>query len=88
MSALPVPSDEPGTVSITVELPPDQAAALARICDKFCWSDADQYLYPHVAKDIRHEQSYQMMHALVRLEKALVQAGVRAWPWVETGSAE
>lgn len=76
------------TVTITVELEPNEAAALARLCEKFHWEDANQYLYAHVSRDIRDAQSYQMVHALAEVAKALLAAEVRGWPWVETGSAE
>ncbi len=75
-------------VKITLELEPDVAAALARLADKFTHSDAAQYLYPHVAADIRKAQAYHMVHAMAAIEKALLQADVRGWPWVETGSAQ
>lgn len=74
-------------MQITIELSPIEAAALARLCDKFTHSDAKAYLYPHVAKEIRDEQAYQMVHATTAVFKALSDADVRGWPWVETGSA-
>ena len=84
MSANP---NEVPTVTLTVELYPWEAAALARLCSKFGHSDAAPYLYPHVSKDIRSEQAYDMVRATTAVEKALAQAGVSGWPWIETGSA-
>ena len=75
-------------IKIILELDPDEAAALARLCDKFNWSHADRYLYGHVSKEVRSEQAYQMVHALAAVEKALLEAGVGGWPWLETGSAD
>ena len=71
------------TIKITVELDPDEAAALARMCEKFTHSDATAYLYPHLPKDIRNTQAYQMVHATARVYAALADAGVRGWPWVD-----
>lgn len=75
-------------ITITVELPPNHAAALKRLCEKFTHSDAARYLYPHVAREIRSDQAYDMVHATARLEKALEEAGVSGFPWIEAGQAE
>jgi hypothetical protein len=84
------------SITITVEgrtadpavtiLEPHQAAALARLCEKFGHSAARPYLYPHVAADIRDDQAYHMVHATSLLSDALTLAGVRGWPWIETGA--
>jgi hypothetical protein len=76
------------TITITVELDLNEAAALARLCDKFGHSDAAAYLYPHLSKDLRSDQAYQMVHATAVVAKALADADVGGWPWVETGRAE
>lgn len=70
---------------IRIELEPCQAAALARLCRKFSHDDAARYLYPHVPKDLRLTQAYDMVHATGAIEAALSQAGVTGWPWIETG---
>lgn len=75
------------TISITIELAPEEAAALCRLCDKFTHSDAAAYLYPHIAAAIRDDQAYQMVHATTVVHKALLEAQVRAWPWIDTGLA-
>ena len=75
------------TIAVTVELTPNQAAALLRLCDKFAHCDASQYLYPHVSAAIREEQAYDMCHALTKIEKVLADTHARSWPWIETGSA-
>jgi hypothetical protein len=75
------------TMKITLELSPNEAAALARLCDKFAHSDAKAFLYPHVPKEIRDGQAYDMVHATTAVFKALSDAGARGWPWIETGSA-
>jgi hypothetical protein len=76
--------DEP--VRIELELEPHEAAALVRLCDKFAHSDASAYLYPHVSAAIREAQGYAMVHATNRVFRALTQAGVSGWPWIETGT--
>lgn len=74
------------SIQLTVELDADQAAALFRLCDKFSHSDAQQYLYPHLPKDLRSEQASQMMSATYRVLAALKDAGIEsAWPWIDTG---
>ncbi len=88
MSAKPRAVTEPRTVTITVELDVNCAAALARLCQKFGHYDGDQYLYPHIDETIRAQQRYDMVYATTAVEKALAEAGVGGWPWVETGSAE
>lgn len=74
-------------VRLTLELEADQAAALHQLCRKIGHTDALQYLYPHVNREIRSDQAYDMVHACARLEQALQEAGVNYWPWIETGSA-
>ncbi len=71
--------------SITLTLEPEEAAALARLCEKFSHSDAKTYLYGHLEKAIREEQAYQMLYATSRISDALAKEGVRSWPWIETG---
>jgi hypothetical protein len=67
--------------------PATEAAALMRLCQKLGHSDALAYLYPHVSKEIRDEQAYQMVRAVARIHEALVDAGATSWPWLETGVA-
>ena len=71
------------TVRITVALADVEAAALRRLCSKFTHSDAQQYLYPHVAREIRSDQAYDMVRATARVGVALEDANVSAWPWIE-----
>lgn len=73
-------------IKITVELEDEEAAALARLADKFGHSDGQPFLYPHVDKDVRSEQCYQMVHALTKVQKELADAGATSWPWIETGT--
>ncbi len=74
-------------IAITLELSPERAAALLRLCDKLDFGDARRPLYPHVSAAIREEQAYEIMRAAAQVQKALEEAGVSAWPWIETGSA-
>jgi hypothetical protein len=75
-------------VRVTLELPADLAAALARFSDKVTHVEARAVLYPHVSAQIRSDQAHQIIAAFHELERSLQDAGVRGWPWVETGSAE
>lgn len=70
-----------------IELTANQAAALHRLCDKLTHSDAQNYLYGHISKELRSDQAYDMVRAAAGLQKALEEANVRGWPWVETGRA-
>lgn len=71
--------------SITLELTADQAAGLLRFADKSGHDDALRVLYAHRPREQRSEQASQICAALIELQKALENAGVRSWPWVETG---
>lgn len=73
------------SVCITAELKAEQAAALARLCEKFAHGDGKVYLYPHVPAEIQEEQCYQMVHATAAVYEALREAGASTWPWIDTG---
>jgi hypothetical protein len=68
------------TITVTIELEPNDAAALARLCEKVTFSDAQSYLYAHLPQALRDDQAYQMIHATAVVGKALEDAGVRGWP--------
>ena len=70
---------------ITVELEPEQAAALLRLCNKITHSDGLAYLYPHIPLGRRNDQAYDMMHATTKVAEALCDARVSEFPWIETG---
>jgi hypothetical protein len=72
-------------VNVTVTLEPGAAAALHRLCDKFGHDDAMRLLYPHLPRELRSDQAYEMVGAAGVVQKALEDAGVRHWPWIETG---
>lgn len=72
-------------ITVTLELSPECAAGLKRFADKVTYSDAKRILYPHVKQEIRDEQAYAIIDAFSTVEKALAKAGVRDWPWIETG---
>lgn len=74
-------------IRITVELEPNHAAALKQLCRKLGHTDALQFLQPHVAREIRSDQAYDMVHGCAVLEQALEQAEVSHWPWIDTGRA-
>ena len=76
------------SVSVTIEFSPVQAAALVRLCDKLSHEDAKRFLYPHVPADLRAEQAYAMVQAAAAVHKALIKAGARSWPWLDTGEVE
>ncbi len=72
-------------VTIALELTPEQAAGLKRFAEKVSHNDAMAVLYAHLTPDIRSEQAYRIIEGFSALERALVEAGVASWPWVETG---
>jgi hypothetical protein len=73
------------TVTITVELTPEQAAALVRLTDKTGHSEAMALLYPHVSKEVRDRQVSHVLGACDRVIRALGEAGCGSWPWIESG---
>lgn len=76
------------TYTITVTLTAEQAAGLRRLCDKISHEHAQQFLYPHVSKDIRSDQAYQMLQAFDQIGEALDDAKAPStWPWLDTGRA-
>ena len=79
------PNKRPSTVTITVELTPEQAAGLARFAEKTGWEEAMAVLYPHVDRDVRCDQTHSILEALSRVDKALADAGVATWPWIDGG---
>ena len=72
---------------ITVDLTESQACALARLCEKLSHGDCAETLYGHVPRQQRIDQAYTMLEATAAVLQALTQAGVRSWPWIETGIA-
>jgi hypothetical protein len=70
-------------ITITLELSPEAAAGLLRFAQKVTHEDALAVLYPHVNRDIRSGQAYEIMAGFARLENALAGADVHSWPWVE-----
>lgn len=74
-------------VAIHLELAPELAAALKRFAEKVSYDQANAVLYPHVKADIRSEQADQIMTAFSALEKALSDADVKSWPWIDSGRA-
>ena len=74
------------TVTVTLRLEPIAAAGLKRFAEKVSHEQARSVLYAHVAATIRDNQSHDILVALDALDRALSDAGVRSWPWVETGN--
>ncbi len=72
-------------MKLTVELTPVQAAALKRLAEKTSYEQASAVLYAHIGADIRAEQAHDILIALDRLNEALAESNVRAWPWIDTG---
>lgn len=83
----PAPASQPirRTVTITLNLHPGQAAGLKRFANKVAHSDALAVLYPHVPPELRSEQAYQILQAFEVVRRALDEAYVSDWPWMETG---
>jgi hypothetical protein len=78
---------ERAVMKITLELGPESAAGLKRFAEKVSHTDAMAVLYSHVKRDIRNHQAYQIIEAFGVLEKALADAKVASWPWIETGKS-
>jgi len=74
-----------GTVRVTLELSPEGAAGLKRFAEKVSHEQATSVLYPHVKAAIRSEQAYAIINAFADLERALAEADVSSWPWIDTG---
>lgn len=74
-------------IRITLELEPGDAAALKRLAEKTGHAEALAVLYAHRPRHVRDEQASQIVRAVGVLDKALEQARVASWPWVETGEA-
>lgn len=74
-------------ITVTLQLSAEQAAAMLRFAEKSGHHEALQVLYAHIPQPVRDEQASQVCQALSVLERALSDAGARAWPWVETGRA-
>jgi len=76
----------PEPVNVVLRLTPTQAAALKRFAEKTDYDRAGSVLYAHKPKLQRDDQTHEILVALTQLEKALGDAGVNSWPWVETGA--
>jgi hypothetical protein len=74
-----------GTVRLTLELSPSQAAGLKRFAEKVTHADAMAVLYPQRPREQRADQAYEILDAFAALERLLDEAGVHSWPWIETG---
>lgn len=74
-------------VTISLTLPAGAAAGLKRFAEKVSHSDAMVVLYPHVSKETRTDQAYEIMDAFAAIDKALADAHVSIWPWIESGRA-
>lgn len=75
-------------MKVTIELKPEQAAGLLRFADKVNHPAAASVLYAHVSAEIREEQVFAILDGFRELHRALADAGVQPWPWVETGSVQ
>jgi hypothetical protein len=73
------------TITITVELSPEQAAGLKRFAEKSDFTDAMDVLYPHIARPIRADQAHTIICALAIVNEALIEADVSSWPWIDCG---
>lgn len=73
------------TVTVTLNLDPACAAGLKRFADKITHGDAMAVLYPHRPKALRDEQAYQIIQAFEVITRALVDARISDFPWIETG---
>ena len=74
-----------GDVTIRLTLTAEAAAGLKRFSDKVTHEVAQSVLYGHVQEAIRGEQAGAILGGFGALARALEEAGVRSWPWIETG---
>lgn len=74
-------------MKITLELEPEQAAGLMRFADKVTHADAMAVLYAHRPLNLRNDQAHAIMDAFSALSKALSDANISTWPWIDTGTA-
>ncbi len=72
-------------ICLTIELTPQAAAALKRFAEKVSFEQASAALYPHVSANIRASQAHDILIALDKVDKALADANVHSWPWIDTG---
>lgn len=72
-------------IRVTFEIEPGDAAALKRLLEKTGHEQALGVLYGHRPRHLRDEQASQIIRAVAVIDRALEQANVRSWPWVETG---
>jgi len=72
-------------VTITLTLSPECAAGLKRFAEKISFDLASSVLYPHVSAEIRGIQAGDILAAFAGIDKALGDAHVSAWPWIDTG---
>ena len=75
------------SITVTLKLTANQAAALRRFADKVSYTHASSVLYPHIRAEVRSEQVADIRSAFAEVEKALIQSQVSAWPWIDTGRA-
>ena len=73
------------TITITVELSPEQAAGLKRFAEKSDFTDCMEVLYPHIAREIRADQAHTIITALALVEAALAEADVSYTSWINCG---
>lgn len=74
-------------IKISLELTDNQAAALHQLCRKIGHVDAMRYLQPHLSRELRSEQAYDIVHGCSALQDALEELHVNYWPWIESGCA-
>ena len=72
-------------IVLRVELTPGEAAGLKRLADKTGWSQATAVLYPHIDKEIRGDQTREILRALECIHEALEALSVYSFPWIDCG---
>jgi hypothetical protein len=70
------------TVTVTLNLDPGVAAGLMRFAEKASFEMASAVLRP---SDIRNDQAHAILIGLAALERALADADVHTFPWIDTG---
>ena len=75
-------------VEIRVRLTSGEACALKRFVEKVGYAEAMAVLYTHVKGVVRQEQASEILEALRHVERALNEANINSWPWIETGGPQ
>jgi len=77
-------------LQIPIEMTAENAAALKRFAEKVNYEKVNydmacSVLYSHRPKSLRADQAAAIISAFATVDRALTDANVTSWPWIETG---